>query len=368
MKPVRGVNPGDADQLVAALVAGRAPNLDEAITVWYAEPAAGEREITVDQTNRSVVVGERAVVKWLLHTDPAGHPAPARLQALVDAGFTAMPRPWGLLHQRNTQSGALQLTAIVTEYLPGTQDGWEWAVEDVRAHVRGAESGALSAPIELGVITAQMHLAFARTGVDTATAAQVHEWCATAESDLAEALELIDGAEGQRLRALATRIEKALRPLAGCVGTPLIDVHGDLHIGQWLRTAKPSAYSVIDFDGNPLQSALKRMQRQPAARDVAGMLASLDHVGRVVIYRTPGVDAAAVAAWIAVAQEMFLMTYRGELSKGRAAYLLDERLLGAFLVQQECREFVYSVRHLPHWRYVPDAALPALLDRLEIPR
>lgn len=62
------------------------------------------------------------------------------------------------------------------------------------------------------------------------------------------------------------------------------------------------------------------------------------------------------------------MTYRGELSKGRAAYLLDERLLGAFLVQQECREFVYSVRHLPHWRYVPDAALPALLDRLEIPR
>jgi maltokinase len=32
------------------------------------------------------------------------------------------------------------------------------------------------------------------------------------------------------------------------------------------------------------------------------------------------------------------------------------------LVQQECREYAYARRYLPHWRYVPDAALPALLE------
>ena len=365
MKPARGMTPGDADALVAALVAGQTPNLDEVITVWHAEPAAGERAITVDQTNRSVVVGDRAIVKGLLHTDVAGHPAPQRLQALVDAGFTAMPRPWGLLHQRDADTGALKLSAIITEYLPGTEDGWEWAVEDVRAHVRGEQSGALSAPIELGVITARMHLAFSRTGVEPANAKTCAEWHRVAEGDLGNALELVDGAEGQRLRSLAGRISQRLLPIAQCAGTPIIDVHGDLHIGQILRTSKPYVYTVVDFDGNPLQSALERMQRQPAARDVAGMLASLDHVGRVVLYRTPGIDPVLVEGWITAAQDLFLVNYRDELARSNGAHLLDERLLGPFQVQQECREFSYSVRHLPHWRYVPDTALPALLDRLD---
>ena len=365
MKPARGMNPGDADHLIAAFVTGQAPNSDEVITVWYAEAAAGEREITVDQTNRSVIVGDRAVVKWLLHTDTAGHPAPARLQSLVDAGFTSMPRPWGLLHQRDSQTGALKLSAIVTEYLPGTQDGWEWAVEDVRAHVRGAESGALTAPIELGVLTAQMHVALSLTGISEATEAQVQSWYAAAGHDLAEAIALVDGDEGARLRPLESRIKESLHPISECVRTPLIDVHGDLHVGQILRTNAPYAYYVTDFDGNPLQTAVERMHRQPAARDVAGMLASLDHVGRVVIHRTPDVDEAKVVSWIAMAQEIFLDNYREELQRANAEHLLDERLLGPFQVQQECREFVYSVKHLPHWRYVPDAALTALLDRLE---
>ena len=367
MKPARGMNPGDADHLVAALVTGIAPNPDEVITVWYAEAAAGEREITVDQTNRSVIVGDRAVVKWLLHTDTAGHPAPARLQALVDAGFTSMPRPWGLLHQRDSDTGALKLSAIVTEYLPGTQDGWEWAVADVRAHVRGAESGALTAPIEIGILTAQMHVALSRTGISDATEAQAKNWYAAAGHDLAEAIALVDGDEGARLRPLAPRIKQCLHPISECVGTPLIDVHGDLHVGQILRANAPYIYHVTDFDGNPLQTAVERMQQQPAARDVAGMLASLDHVGRVVIHRTPDVDAAKVVSWIARAQEIFLDKYRDELNRADAGHLLDEKLLGPFQVQQECREFAYSVKHLPHWRYVPDAALPALLDRLDSP-
>ena len=365
MKPARGMTPGDADRLVAALVTGRGPSPDEQVTVWFAEPAVGEREITVDQTNRSVVVGDRAIVKWLLHTDAAGHPAPDRLQALLSAGFTAMPRPWGLLHQVDPTSGALKLLAIVTEYLPGTQDGWEWAVADVRAHVRGAESGALTAPIELGVLTAQMHVALSLTGISEATEAQVQSWYAAAGHDLAEAIALVDGDEGARLRPLESRIKESLHPISECVRTPLIDVHGDLHVGQILRTNAPYAYYVTDFDGNPLQTAVERMHRQPAARDVAGMLASLDHVGRVVIHRTPDVDEAKVVSWIAMAQEIFLDNYREELQRANAEHLLDERLLGPFQVQQECREFVYSVKHLPHWRYVPDAALTALLDRLE---
>ncbi len=109
------------------------------------------------------------------------------------------------------------------------------------------------------------------------------------------------------------------------------------------------------------------MRRQPAARDVAGMLASWDHVGRVVLHRTDGLDDAAVARvldWIERAQAAFLDDYRARCSRRPAApALLDESLLLAMQVQQECREYAYAARYLPHWRYVPDAALPALLSR-----
>jgi maltokinase len=36
-------------------------------------------------------------------------------------------------------------------------------------------------------------------------------------------------------------------------------------------------------------------------------------------------------------------------------------LLPALRVRQVVREYLYAARHLPHWRYVPHSALPALI-------
>ena len=97
------------------------------------------------------------------------------------------------------------------------------------------------------------------------------------------------------------------------------------------------------------------------------MLQSLDHVGRVVVRRVEGADAARVEQWIADAQERFLSAYRRRLAEADASRLLDDRLLLPFRVEQECREFLYAVRHLPRWRYVPDQALQALFPGDERP-
>ncbi len=86
--------------------------------------------------------------------------------------------------------------------------------------------------------------------------------------------------------------------MADAAGTPLIDVRGDLHVGQVLRhpdaptgrgptAGTPASYAVVDFDGNPVLAAAERVRRRPAAVDVAGMMASPDHVGRVVLHRGP---------------------------------------------------------------------------------
>jgi maltokinase len=133
-------------------------------------------------------------------------------------------------------------------------------------------------------------------------------------------------------------------------------VHGDFHVGQVLRDSD-GRLLVTDFDGNPALLAEQRLAPQPAARDVAGMLASIDHVARVVVHRTPGVDADRVLSWIAPAQDAFLSSYREH-----AGHLLDDSLLRPMMAEQECREFVYAATRLPHWRYVPAAALPALME------
>jgi maltokinase len=72
------------------------------------------------------------------------------------------------------------------------------------------------------------------------------------------------------------------------------------------------------------------------------------------------VDPSVVLEWMWRAEESFLSSYRRNLP----LELLDSALIPALRVQQECREYLYAATHLPHWRYVPHAALPALLHRL----
>ncbi len=366
---VRRAAPGDgvAEALLAAM-----PVLTHDTSFvpdsWHSEDVRGERGITVDQTNESVVVGERAMVKWSVALPRPGvrgaQPAANRIAALRTGEFDGTPSPWGLLHYVDHADESVRLLlATVAEFLPGAEDGWDWAVDDVRRLARGQSTleGALLPAARLGELTARLHVALAATGVSTADDRLTARWTARAYDDLDAAVQLVDGPEGERLRARAGRIAVSFAAFRECVGTPLIAVHGDLHVGQVLRHGDPAAYVVTDFDGNPVLAPAERSTPQPAALDVAGMLASLDHVGRVVVKRTDAVDADVVRAWISAAQTTFLDRYRATLAATGSDHLLDERLLRPLRLQQECREFLYAVRHLPHWRYVPDAALVDLL-------
>lgn len=341
---------GAADALVRALADGLPAPLTAEVLHW--SPAAGERAVPVDQTNDLVVVGETAVVKWFLH--PAPEPQPGAVRARQLQHLPEVPDTWALVHA--DVAGTRVLVATVTSLVPDTEDGWDWAVADVRALATGDGTDVLAWPAQLGDLTARLHAALAEHGIGRATQDDIALWRAWADRDLADS-----GLAG----TTAAAVRAALQPLEHAAGTPVIGIHGDLHIGQALRTRSTGALHVIDLDGSPLLTAAENLRPQPAARDVAGMLASLDHVGRVVLHRTPDLDDAQrerVLAWITEARRSFLHGYREELSRAGRADLLDEALLRPMLVQQECREYAYARRYLPHWRYVPDAALPALLE------
>ena len=73
-------------------------------------------------------------------------------------------------------------------------------------------------------------------------------------------------------------------------------------------------------------------------------------------------DAGALAVLDAAARQSFLDAYARHLSALGHADLYDPAPLRAFRLQQVLREVIYAAKHLPRWMYVPDAALPALLD------
>lgn len=359
----RRARPGDgaAEALLALMNGNPGTNRRGRFTVhaWAPPAAVRERAIIVDQTNESVIVGDTAVVKWATHLQEGPHPAPRRLEMLRANGFRFMPTPWGLVTW--SRDGADETLVVnVDEYLPGAVDGWTWAVDLLAEAVRDGSTGpVLSAVTEVGTVVAELHSALVGT-VSTASAADADRWLQAAFATLKDARALASPQLRDVLDIRQDEVEQTLTILGGLAGRPVIEGHGDLHVGQVLRSA--GRLVVTDFDGNPVLPPQQRVLPIPAALDVAGMTQSLAHVA-IVARRHNDVDVAALAVLDAAARQAFLGAYARHLSALGHADLYDLASLRAFRLQQVLREVIYAARHLPRWMYVPDAALPALLDK-----
>ena len=315
-------------------------------------PVASERSIEVDQTNGSVVVGERVIVKWFRRVGPAPSRAPTLLAHLGAVGFDGIPAPLGSLTWISPDGVELTL-AQGDAFLPGARDGWEWCGEVIE------ETLDPSLGTRLGGLTADLHAALATSSpvipetVATAGTASVARWRAAGDAALDEALALTGGDIGAELRGFAPAMRQAIGSLPVHNELRLQPTHGDFHVGQVLQWS--GGLAVIDFDGNPTLVSDANAVRQPVERDIAQMHASIDLVGRVTqkLVAPERDRAAAIDDWIEEARRRYLV----------AVGPFDERLLAAFEVEQLCRELVYAARFLPRWRYAPMAALRARFGR-----
>ena len=358
----RRARPGDGAAEALLTLMNGAPGISRrgrfTVHAWVPPAAVGERAVTVDQTNESVIVGDTAVVKWATHLQEGPHPAPRRLEVLRTNGFRFMPAAWGLITWR-PDGAAETLVVNVDEYLPGAVDGWTWAVDLVVDAVRtGTPGPVLSAAGDVGAVVAELHSALAGTAT-TASAADADRWRDAASATLKDARALASPQLRELLDARKGEVEHTLAILGGLAGCPVIEGHGDLHVGQVLHCA--GRFVVTDFDGNPVLPPRQRVLPIPAVLDVAGMTQSLAHVA-IVARRHNDLDAAALTAVDAGARQAFLDAYARRLAALGHADLYDPAPLRAFRLQQVLREVVYAAKHLPRWMYVPDAALPALLD------
>jgi maltokinase len=322
-------------------------------------PAASERAIGADQTNASVIVGERVIVKWFRRVGPAASRAATLLAHLDAIGFAEIPRPLGSLAWSRADGPPLTL-AQGDAYLPGATDGWEWCLARLERHVGHGNAACpdgcdpwIGEP--LGRLVGRLHATFATPSrvipdpTVTASPAAVAGWRAEARRTLDAAL-AVDGADG--IGPIAAAIRRDLDALPEDRPVAIRPVHGDLHVGQVLEW--PGGLAVIDFDGNPALGHEANALRQPVERDVAQMLSSLDHLGRVVDAHTGGAARSVIDDWIARTRGEFVAA----LDRPP-----DAALVAAFEAEQECRELVYAARFLPRWRYAPLATLRARYAR-----
>ena len=343
--------------ILNALLGGRRLRSPDSEARFRATAAPGlradlePRPFTGQQSNTSVMLGETAILKLFRRLE-LGHNLDIEVHAALNAaGISDVAGLFGWIEGSWVSAGR-QLDAdlaMVIEQLAGAVDGWDLALESLRAEnvpTKIKTDSSFAAEVEaLGRALAEIHDAL-RSSFPTAKVLGART-----------ALIMMD-----RLHE-AARIAPALAPhvpgLLRCfdeLGAETLDtqrVHGDFHLGQTLHT--PSGWKIIDFEGEPAKTIAERRLPDSVWRDVAGMLRSFDYAAASV----PGPHS---PAWAAQCRAAFLRGYvDGELDE------TEQSVLHAYEADKAIYEVVYEMRNRPDWIGIPLRAVAELATENQDP-
>jgi predicted trehalose synthase len=334
--------------------------LDELLPSAHAAAAAlRERRLGVEQSNTSVVLDERLILKLYRLLEPGVNPDVEVSAFLTDAGFTDTPAVAGAMTW-TPDDFEPAAAAMLQAFVPATGDAWAAMLGALAAGPDGAVAMAAS----IGEVTARMHAALASRPGDpafparAATVAETAAWRASAERQLALAVSSVDGDVRDRIVALAPAVTARFADTFGSATgeTRVSRIHGDYHLGQLLARAD-GGLSVIDFEGEPARPLHERRAPSSPLRDLAGMLRSLDYAARTAARGSSTFEA---QAWLAAARASFVDAYGG-------IGPLDAGLLEAFELEKACYEVRYEASNRPDWLWLPLAAVERLSERRTTP-
>jgi maltose alpha-D-glucosyltransferase/alpha-amylase len=165
---------------------------------------------------------------------------------------------------------------------------------------------------------------------------------------------------GRLLDARAAITNHIRHLLPGSIQAVKARHHGDFHHGQVL-VAKDDAF-ILDFEGEPGRSLAERRQKAPAARDVAGLIRSIDYSTTAALLNAINLTAEErnilmpkLELWRAKAAEEFWVACRGATDPALWPTVAAEarNLLDFFLLEKAFYEMEYELMNRPAWLHVP---------------
>jgi maltose alpha-D-glucosyltransferase / alpha-amylase len=383
------------------------------------EERLASRVGSAEQSNTSVIYGEKFIMKLFRRLEPGQNPDTEVSRFLTEtAQFARIPQFFGDITLK-PEIGEPTTVAMLQALVENEGDGWQWTLEELSHYydsvttlptprdlganptfLLGREECAvlsrehaglyLEGASQLGRRTAEMHLALATPNNDPAFIAEPFT-----SDDLAMDASHIDAQIVATLDALKRGISQLSEVTADEAALVLsrrvqlfsrahtissvkptdagqrIRIHGDYHLGQLLRSR--GDYIIIDFEGEPARSLASRRTKQSPLKDVAGMLRSFSYAAysalNIFAQRRPD-DARNLEPWAKLWQNAvsteFLCGYRHSMTEVDLrlipALQQAQLLLDAYLLQKALYELVYELNNRPTWVRIPLAGILALTE------
>jgi maltokinase len=246
--------------------------------------------------------------------------------------------------------------------VPDAVDGWAMATTSVRDLLANQDM----APDEvggdfageahrLGTAVAAVHADLQRAlGVQEADADELDRTVVAMVDRLAAVTDMVPelAEHAPVLRAAFEQLHDVKTPVS------MQYIHGDLHLGQVLRTA--NGWLLIDFEGEPAAPAQERGTLRSPLRDVAGMLRSFDYAAHQLLigqqYEDDSISPESrenALAWARRNRDAFCDGYAEVAVKSVGDPRSHPVLMRAFELDKAVYEVAYEHANRPEWLPVP---------------
>jgi len=359
------------------------------------------RAVETEQSNSTSLIDNDYVVKLYRKLEPGINPEIEMGRFLTEiAGFANTPALLGSVELvEGNQTSAI---AIIHAFVENQGDGWtvtaaylDRFVDEQRLLAASEHPGQSEEQVpylrymsQTGKRVAEMHLALTSSNEiadftpEATRPEDVQRWI---DETMIRAERVFDALQQRRevfretdrqlidqVLGLRPSLHKRLDELVPYdIGNLNIRHHGDFHLGQML-IVKDDIF-IIDFEGEPRRPHSERRRKAPAARDVAGLVRSIDYSATAAFERAlkispdeQGKLAGALAEWRDSATAAFLAAYLEAMTHPRlwpADRQAAERMLNFFLIEKAFYEIEYELAHRPDWLRVPLTGMLRILSQ-----
>jgi maltose alpha-D-glucosyltransferase / alpha-amylase len=385
-------------------------SLDEEI-----EPSLTVRRIAAEQSNTSIVFGDRYILKLFRRLEAGINPDLEISRFLTEnTSFRDFPALSGWIDYSGSEGDVGSLAGLF-EFIPNSGDAWSHTLKSIdrffmsasrsaadpwsisgRESLRRMGGDSFRVAGKLGDVTARMHRALADAGPEhpdfepePLDESVLRHWIERIQKQIGavsdDVSRRIDAIPGSFPPAIRNEVAEVVRDVANLrarvddlrllaeTGTTRSRIHGDYHLGQVLRVTLEGderEWAVLDFEGEPARPLPERRAKLSPLKDVAGMLRSFDYALRMAFAEQQVPDLLArtalenwASAWLEQVRTAFLDAYR-ETIAGSGLVPEDPevfaRVLAVFELEKAVYELGYEMDNRPDWLWVPVLGIRAI--------